>query len=1348
MSEEEGLSSKHRQWLVDSSGGGGGGRGSSDSNATRDAVPVPEMSPPPPPPVAVPAPAPPPPEEEDEDASDSLDDFYGEIDAIEVIPPRNQIPMEKLEDGALLSAPYRLNGGGGKDHPFRRGHKVTIPTNGELIIQHCETDYTVVEGKTPVVRLWGVLPDGESVLVRERFFRPYFYVEAPPVMDATPMEKIIERLETYLQQKNYKWKGGRFVLSSERVRGESIYGYQGALADKGRRSFYRLTMALPQYVAAARDCFENGNALVVTNPLRTYEANVPFELRYMIDKRLNGCQWFKLRPNQYRVVEMTELRESRCALEIELIPGTGSLEPLDMTTHGSVAQMRTLSFDIEVCNVHASGFPSPEDSPSIMICAELDVHGQGSVHKAAFALRDPVTGGGYNCVEGADDTYVYDTEAEMLLAFRTYILWCDPESFTGWNINKFDFTYLAKRAERLGIGDRFMDISRVKRKRCWIRKTETTSKAFGTRETNELLCAGRYTTDGIDYMQRCVMKKYRSYTLNAIAEALVGDHKLDVDYSQIPLLYHSNRTDPPGAGDMDRTRLLSYCLKDTMLPLVILRKEMAVVNMVEQARVTGVPIKWLLTRGQGVKTFSNILRYKAVDQYVPSRSPRSFGSRITTGGHVEDPKRGFYQYPVITLDFGSLYPSIMRAHNICYSTKVGRRWAEANLTPEQYWSPYPSVDAIEPNTTTAEASKKAKPVAKVDKKRGRKDAGQTSLSWAGEAEPAAAAVVGPSAKKKSKKEREREAKEATVAGKPTDFVFVRRDVKEGVLPKMLDKLVATRSEVKKLMEVLDPKRDSIWAVYNSRQNGVKLVCNSVYGFLKAYMLVDKDLMAAVTSWGRNMLRIVKETIAKEFGNVRIVDWDKCEALGLDPEEVGARDVKDIPDELCRHAKFEIIYGDTDSVMATAGRITLTECIRIGHLMSASCTAKFQRPNTLNFETIKVCGLFINPKCYAAMEIEKLIIGERIVDALRRAKQSVKGMAYVRRDNAPIGSETQGRIISMIVRDGNVQGALDYVKGVIADLLMNRVDMSKLVITKGLSKSKAAYKSGGTNPIHLQLADKIRKRSHETGETIPDTGDRVPYVMLAPVTKRGKHAVKTSELGEDPLYALKTGAPVDIDYYLYKQLWPAVVRVFTAVMEPTRCRDVDSDMIEEERNTLKAHQALFNLGLPHMKRRVQANAGTFGIGRWTQPQPRCLGCGAVLSQRDQITPGIDPEVCLQCDGAVVRDKLEAELNAKKRKHEDAWTTCRKCQGGAFVDVTCANRTCGNFFHRDRTTLDLEDVCGERKRLYPGREKALAIYGMFKGGPIINVMRGVMQLLLASDLEPNARGRKAKKIARKE
>lgn len=48
---------------------------------------------------------------------------------------------------------------------------------------------------------------------------------------------------------------------------------------------------------------------------------------------------------------------------------------------------------------------------------------------------------------------------------------------------------------------------------------------------------------------------------------------------------------------------------------------------------------------------------------------KSKGLRVGAGG-VDFPKSSlrYYDVPIATLDFSSLYPSIMMAHNLCYTT--------------------------------------------------------------------------------------------------------------------------------------------------------------------------------------------------------------------------------------------------------------------------------------------------------------------------------------------------------------------------------------------------------------------------------------------------------------------------------------------------------------------------------------------------------------------------------------------------------------------------------------------------------------------------------------------------------
>jgi DNA polymerase delta subunit 1 len=58
------------------------------------------------------------------------------------------------------------------------------------------------------------------------------------------------------------------------------------------------------------------------------------------------------------------------------------------------------------------------------------------------------------------------------------------------------------------------------------------------------------------------------------------------------------------------------------------------------------------------------------------------------GAFVLAPVKGYYQAPIATLDFASLYPSIMIAHNLCYCTLLPSRVT----LPEEYYEETPTGD--------------------------------------------------------------------------------------------------------------------------------------------------------------------------------------------------------------------------------------------------------------------------------------------------------------------------------------------------------------------------------------------------------------------------------------------------------------------------------------------------------------------------------------------------------------------------------------------------------------------------------------------------------------------------------
>ncbi len=812
-----------------------------------------------------------------------LDDFQGDLDTDDDDDngPMDVVPVNDDEaDVADFLDPTRFRAPGSHDYgePYQRPAVVDI-LDGPLEFMHVDSSYCIDPDRlTPTVRLWGVTEAGHSVLLEDDHFLPYFYVEAGKGDTHERMVRLSEQLNQFLrssyspQSKNGKVPGGKFVVRIESGQGRSMCGYH---MDAPMGVFYKFVMAHPAHVAAARNSLEYANRAVTERPYKTYEANVLFELRWLIDKRINGCQWIRLPAGSYSATPVGS-RHSNCQYELKL-NRDAVLEPLDLSVKDAIPPLRTLSYDIEVLR-RERGFPEATRDPCIMVACALAIAGRGIVHRAVFTVRNRLSGG-FGPIDDPDDeaeVYVYNSERALLLAFRQYVLACDPEFLTGWNTDNFDMPYLAERARQCGIGKEFLTFGRLLDKPAWLRKSTTTSKAHGSRETTELLCEGRIAFDALIYVLKMVMKKFRSYTLNAIAKALLGQQKLDIHHSQIPVLYDS-------ADDADRTRLAQYCMRDALLPLLLLDKLMAIINCVEQARIAGVLIRWILG-GQGRKTFSLILRSKDPDQHSPSRAPKT-NTVITGGGHVEDPIRGYYLTPIASLDFSSLYPSIIIAYNICYTTKVPLAWALAHLQPDDYWVPFPSVDRKTPEELERERTQ-------------------------------------GSGKAKSKKERDREAAEEAVAGKPTSYVFVKAHIYEGVLPRMLKRMLGYRSHVRKVLMVkpenaADPMK---MFVLDGRQNQIKVMCNSVYGFTKGFIWADYELMASVTSYGRNMLRIVKRTIAEQFSNVPVTDVAACRAANLDPEDETIERPK-------RLATVFIVYGGKNTRVCVL-HASLTRCVEI------------------------------------------------------------------------------------------------------------------------------------------------------------------------------------------------------------------------------------------------------------------------------------------------------------------------------------------------------------------------------------------------------------------------------------
>lgn len=100
---------------------------------------------------------------------------------------------------------------------------------------------------------------------------------------------------------------------------------------------------------------------------------------------------------------------------------------------------------------------------------------------------------------------------------------------------------------------------------------------------------------------------------------------------------------------------------------------MSFVNYTEMARVTGVPFNYLLARGQQIKVISQLYRAAGEAGYLIPALKSEGTDEQYEGATVIEPTKGYYDVPIATLDFASLYPSIMMAHNLCYTTLLDKQ---------------------------------------------------------------------------------------------------------------------------------------------------------------------------------------------------------------------------------------------------------------------------------------------------------------------------------------------------------------------------------------------------------------------------------------------------------------------------------------------------------------------------------------------------------------------------------------------------------------------------------------------------------------------------------------------------
>lgn len=256
--------------------------------------------------------------------------------------------------------------------------------------------------------------------------------------------------------------------------------------------------------------------------------------------------------------------------------------------------------------------------------------------------------------------YCY-SEAQIIKAFVDLVNTIRPVFLTGWNIFRFDIQFIFERAKILGVFSYLQKLSWLSAKPLRPMVKEMTSNAFGQNKVYHDDLQGIITLDG--YILARKSTKRHSYSLKSFAE-WIGNAKGDVSYPEMVEAF-------TGKDPVKLRRVADYCVQDAKLVPLILKRMEEPEKVMAMTSLAAVPPHYAIKRGQSILTFGLLLGEAFKRSLVinpPHKNPEDQGGY--QGATVIEPIRGYHKDPVAVLDFASLYPSIMRAYNICISTLV------------------------------------------------------------------------------------------------------------------------------------------------------------------------------------------------------------------------------------------------------------------------------------------------------------------------------------------------------------------------------------------------------------------------------------------------------------------------------------------------------------------------------------------------------------------------------------------------------------------------------------------------------------------------------------------------------
>lgn len=544
------------------------------------------------------------------------------------------------------------------------------------------------------------------------------------------------------------------------------------------------------------------------------------------------------------------------------------------------------------------------------------------------------------------------------------------------------------------------------------------------------------------------------------------------------------RVTPPAAySGSGMYRLLAHYLDRCASNLAIVDQLDLIGRTSELARVFGIKFYSVLDRGSQFRVESMLLRLsKPQNHLLLSISPlqRSNQPAMECIPLVMEPISSMYTDPVVVLDFQSLYPSMMIAYNICFSTCLGRvpnddngtrRRENAQTTPPPPPPPaalpmhlsQSSLPASQSQPSDASQSQRTPIVptrATVPPR-----TGAHLADFASPPQVSGASLLSPATPGMVETPPSQHQFGGAVIHRPNSMIdslhssdslwvssngvmFAKSTARAGLLPRLLREILESRVMVKKAMNRPEVQSHrGLHRLLNARQFGLKLISNVTYGYTAAGFsgrMPCAEIADAIVQSGRDTLERA----------IHLVESDPV-------------------------WRAKVVYGDTDSLFVLLPGRTRAEAFEVGREIASRVTQANPKPVKLQLDKVYQPCCLISKKRYVGYKYESPTQQVPTLDA--------KGIETVRRDGCPAVGKMMSATLKLLFDTRDLSVVRTYLERQWSKVWRGRVSIGDFVFAKEVRLGSYRHP-----PLAAVLAQRLLQQDPRAA---PLHAERVPYVIV-------------------------------------------------------------------------------------------------------------------------------------------------------------------------------------------------------------------------------------------------------------